>query len=430
MSQLTALLQAIDQAQAQQDDAVMATVVQVEGSAYRRPGARMLVWSHGQPVGTISGGCLESEACKKAQWLTRHGQPALQRYSTGHADFYTDPDAYAQAQDISSVYTNDIEADEDEALTFGLGCNGTVSVLFERLNSPAMLAVSQLLRHVQASQRAGVIATVISSQKSHYKETHDTKNKANQNNQSEISLQLGDRLLLDPLQHELSWFTQANSSVDSSLHQAMHNDVIFTLTRQKSLHQTYQTAQGSIQVFLEYVAPPNRLVIFGAGHDAQPLVSMAKMQGWHVSVIDSRPHFARKARFPDADYVGCIDLTDTSALAELANLTNGAAVAIMSHSLAQDRHWLKHMLLNPPRYIGQLGPRYRTERLIAEIQHSLTDPMHIEQGLEALHYPIGLDIGGDTPEAIALAIMAEITATLNQRSGKMLKQRNLSIHAE
>lgn len=56
--------------------------------------------------------------------------------------------------------------------------------------------------------------------------------------------------------------------------------------------------------------------------------------------------------------------------------------------------------------------------------------MHIEQGLEALHYPIGLDIGGDTPEAIALAIMAEITATLNQRNGKMLKQRNLSIHAE
>ena len=102
----------------------------------------------------------------------------------------------------------------------------------------------------------------------------------------------------------------------------------------------------------------------------------------------------------------------------------------MSHSLAQDRHWLKHMLLNPPRYIGQLGPRYRTERLISEIQQNLPQPRHIEQGLEVLHYPIGLDIGGDTPEAIALAIMAEITATMNQRSGKMLKQRDLSIHAD
>jgi xanthine dehydrogenase accessory factor len=405
MSQLSALLQAINQAHSQQDDAVMATVVHVEGSAYRRPGARMLIWSHGQPVGTISGGCLESEACKKAQWLTRHGQPVLQRYHTGHAEFYANSQGYTDSQD----------ADDDEALTFGLGCNGTVSVLFEQLNSPAMRAVSQLLQHVQTSQRAGVIATVISNQN-----THGTAH----------GLQLGDRLLLGPLQHELKWLTSANDSVDSSVHQAIYNDVIFTLTRQKSLHQTYQTAQGTISVFFEYVAPPNQLVVFGAGHDAQPLVSMAKMQGWHVSVIDSRPHFARQARFPDADHVRCIDLKDTTALAELSRLTHGAAVAIMSHSLAQDRHWLKHMLLHPPRYIGQLGPRYRTERLISEIQHSLTDPMHIEQGLEALHYPIGLDIGGDTPEAIALAIMAEMTATMNQRSGKMLKQRDLSIHAE
>lgn len=422
MSQLSALLNAIKQAQREQDDAVMATVVEVEGSAYRRPGARMLIWSHGQPVGTISGGCLEGEACKKAQWLTRHGQPALQRYRTGHADFYADSnfgvDSNADAQD----------ADDDEALAFGLGCNGTVSVLFECLNSPAMLAVSQLLQQVQTSQRAGVIATVISK-----------------NSASENGLQLGDRLLLDPQQHELSWYTQSSTAIDSALHQALHNDVIFTLTRQKSLHQTYQTAQGTISVFIEYVAPPNRLVIFGAGHDAQPLVSMAKMQGWHVSVIDSRPHFARKQRFMDADDVRCIDLKifdlknsdskdknskESTTLAELTRLTNGAAVAIMSHSLAQDRHWLKHMLLNPPRYIGQLGPRYRTERLISEIQQTLSEPLHIEQGLEVLHYPIGLDIGGDTPEAIALAIMAEIMATMNQRSGKMLKQRELSIHAQ
>lgn len=413
MSQLSALLNAIEQAQREQDNAVMATVVEVEGSAYRRPGARMLIWSHGQPVGTISGGCLEGDACKKAQWLTRHGQPALQRYTTGHADFYTDPQAYADSQD----------ADDDEALAFGLGCNGTVSVLFERLNSPAMQAVSQLLQEVQTSQRAGIIATVISAQPN----THNE-------NGFQPDLQLGDRLLLDPQQHELSWYTQSNSSIDSALHQALHNDVIFTLTRQKSLHQTYQTAQGTINVFIEYVAPPNRLVIFGAGHDTQPLVSMAKMQGWHVSVIDSRPHFARKQRFMDADVVRCIDLNacdgkDSTALSGIMRLTNGAAVAIMSHSLAQDRHWLKHMLLNPPRYIGQLGPRYRTERLINEIQQTLSEPLHIEQGLEVLHYPIGLDIGGDTPEAIALAIMAEMTATMNQRSGKMLKQRELSIHA-
>lgn len=407
MSQNSLFLQAFTQAQAQQDDAVIATVVQVEGSAYRRPGARMLIWSYGQSVGMISGGCLESEVCKKAQWLTRDGKPCLRRYSTGQAP--DDPDS--------------VLADEEETLAFGLGCNGTVSVLFERLHSPSMQQVSKLLAQVQHSHRAGVIATVI---------------KAPINASGGCNLKLGDRILLDPLQRELIWASQSDA-LAPALTQQIHNDLIFTLTRQKSLHQCYciddldnhpSSSSQSIELFIEYVAPPNRLVIFGAGHDAQPLVSMAKMQGWHVTVIDSRAHFAQRQRFMDADEVCHIDLKNLTALHELHDWLKGAAVAVMTHSLSQDRHWLGYLLANPPRYIGQLGPRYRTERLVHELQQTSTDASALEAGLEVLHYPIGLDLGGDTPEAIALAIMAEITAVMNQRSGKMLKQRSYSIHAE
>ena len=97
----------------------------------------------------------------------------------------------------------------------------------------------------------------------------------------------------------------------------------------------------------------------------------------------------------------------------------------MSHSYSQDRHWLGSVLQGSPAYIGQLGPRDRTERLLDEIrQHSPQLP-----ALERLHYPIGLDIGGDTPESVATAILAEMTAAINQRTGGMLKHRQAAIHA-
>lgn len=402
MGQFSTLLDTLKNTPDSHDDMIMATVVKVEGSAYRRPGGRMLVLPFGQSVGTISGGCLEGEVCKKANWLTRNGQPALQRYSTGNIEFLSEGH-------LTSLDESDQLADEDEALSFGLGCNGKVTVLFERVNSTATRRLIQLLQQVERLQRASVVATVIAVS-------------------GNSGFSIGDRLLLDPASREMQWMTNFQQPAQhNELAQQISHDLLFTLTRQKSLHQHYTSALGTLEVFFEYVAAPERLVIFGAGHDAQPLVSMAKMQGWYVTVIDSRAHFARPQRFPEVDQVLCIGLNENY---NLSDITNGAAVAVMSHSLTQDRHWLKQLLLKPPRYIGQLGPRYRTERLISEISQQVADQAVLESGLEVLHYPIGLDIGGNTPESIALSIMAEITAVLNQRNGKMLKQREISIHAE
>ena len=174
-------------------------------------------------------------------------------------------------------------------------------------------------------------------------------------------------------------------------------------------------------MFCEYLAPQRRLVIFGAGHDAQPLTHMAKLLDWHVTVVDGRAHFARAERFPDADTVLQVDARPPY---DLHALTDGAMVAIMSHSYSQDRHWLGSVLQGTPAYIGQLGPRDRTERLLDEIRpHSPHLP-----ALERLHYPIGLDIGGDTPESVATAILAEMTAAINLRAGGMLKHRQAAIH--
>lgn len=365
MSGLNDLLQAIDTAARQGEETILATVVKVEGSAYRRPGARMLIPIHGRTVGTVSGGCLEQDLAKKAWWLTDSGEPVVRRYSTG---------------------ATEDEDDEQSALTFGLGCNGTVFVMLERLPAKSPAPAIELLRRVRDSQQPAAMATVIASSR-------------------DASARVGDRLLSN------TEGSLRNLQLNSAMRRGLHK----TLMQKKSSIRLYSNARGEVEVFFEYIAPPPRLVIIGAGHDAQPLVRMAKLLDWHVSVVDSRSHFARAERFPQADAVILASLDNPF---DLAPLIDGAAVAVMTHSYRQDRHWLGLALQAAPAYIGQLGPRERTERLLAQIGTSTS----------ALHYPMGLDLGGDAPQSVALAILAEMTAVMNQRQGGMLRNRGKPIH--
>lgn len=375
MSGLNTLLDALLAEREAGREAVLATVVKVEGSAYRRPGARMLVSRFGRPEGTISGGCLEAEVAKKAWWLTEAG-PALRSYSTAEAD------------DAS-----------EEALSFGLGCNGKVHVLFERLPAGPCALVDALLS-VRDRQQPAAIATVIVSS-------------------GAAAPRLGERLCLMPGQEA------AGELLRSVLVEQISADLQQTLLRGKSSRGLYPNGLGEVEVLLEYLPPVRRLVIFGAGHDAQPLVRMAKLLGWHVTVIDGRAHFARAERFAEADQVLVGDVEQPF---DYHELVRGAAVAVMTHSLVQDAHWLQGVLHSEPCYVGQLGPRERTERLLACIHEKLAKPQDELPGLECLHYPIGLDLGGDTPESVAMAVLAEIQAVLNGRNGGSLRFRSASIH--
>ncbi|PAU63900.1 xanthine dehydrogenase [Pseudomonas sp. PIC25] len=372
MTGTSALLEAIQRAERAGEESVLATVVKVEGSAYRRPGARMLIPLYGGTVGTVSGGCLEAELAKKAWWFTEAGVPRVRRYSTG---------------------TDESDDEQERSLTFGLGCNGTVHVLLERLVPASSSPVVELLQQVRRSQLPGALATVISSYRN-------------------ARVQVGDRLMLEP-----SW-RFAGRLWHAELEEAVRRDLAEVLSRQRSELRVYSDVRGDIEVFLEYVAPQVRLVVFGGGYDAQSLVRMAKMLDWHVTVVDGRTHFARPERFPEADAVICA--TPGEALLSL----DGAVVLVMSHSYSQDLRWLRQTLQASPVYIGQLGPRDRTQRLLAEI-----DPQGAGlPGLDSLHYPMGLDLGGDTPESVALAALGEITAVLNRREGGMLKHRRAAIH--
>jgi xanthine dehydrogenase accessory factor len=159
------------------------------------------------------------------------------------------------------------------------------------------------------------------------------------------------------------------------------------------------------EYFAEYVAPPRALFVFGAGDDAQPLTEFAHSLGWFVTVADGRSNLARAGRFPLAGAVTVL----RRGLGEGDRWPGPRdAAVIMTHSYEQDGILLRQLLPLSLTYLGILGPRARTERLIAGISAEIGAPA--ETCLERLHAPVGLDIGAHNPAAIALSIVAEIQA--------------------
>lgn len=379
MNQVADILKLAAQAQQQNIDGVLVTVVRTEGSAYRRAGAMMLILEDGRSVGMISGGCLEPHIIKRAFWLTRDSA-TIQVYQTG--DEQRDED---EASDL----------DWDDELNFGLGCNGKVHVLFERLT--AALPFLELISKVREDQQPTTVATLIRS------------------NRSEIAV--GTRINFNP-------HLEDNSTVLKPIPQPIMDELLSYKVSKKNadylvLNQSV-ASEDSLEVamqtewLIQRLQPQIRLLICGAGNDVMPLVTMAKLQDWHVTVVDSRLQYATSLRFPQADKVMQLPLENKDKLLELSA---NAAVAVMSHSLSQDRARLAILFEHPKtyKYLGQLGPRYRTERLINEISSACSDPSVLTEAIDRLHYPIGYKLGGDGPEALALSIMAQISGVVHEQ---------------
>jgi len=435
MNQVADILKLATKAKQQGIDAVLATVVRTEGSAYRRAGAMMLICEDGRSVGMISGGCLEPHIIKRAFWLTRNGAN-VQVYQTGDDIQYAD-DGQAQASvkrtkpDIYDGPDSDLDddlnsgldggldhdltnADFDE-LNFGLGCNGRVHVLFERLTTATPLL--ETVRNVRRTQQPITVATLIRA--NDYQ--HQGYISQNRNN-----LQIGMRINLDEYRSLGSVSAQEVTALSSILANTVVELAEYKLSDKNAKYVTVKNGKVTTEWLVQRLQPQVRLLICGAGNDVMPLVSMAKLQDWHVTVVDSRAQYATRMRFPQADVVMSLSLDDSEALLKLSN---NAAVALMSHSLSQDRARLAILLKHPDnyRYLGQLGPRYRTERLINEISINISNPTMLEAGIHKLHYPIGYKLGGDGPEALALGIMAQINTVMHDQNASVNgSQSNLS----
>ena len=398
MNQVADILKLASEAQQQGVDAVLATVVHTEGSAYRRAGAMMLICEDGRSVGMISGGCLEPHIIKRAFWLTRDGAN-VQVYQTGDDIEYAENGQAQVAINKEAGDTDDLDdldglddMDFDE-LNFGLGCNGRVHVLFERLATAAPFL--DLVRQVRRHQQPVIVATLI-------------RNNGCQNTE----LQVGLRINLDEYHNSENSPKQEIINPSNIIADIVEKLAEYKLSESNTEYVTIKTDEATTEWLVQRLQPQVRLLICGAGNDVMPLVTMAKLQDWHVTVIDSRAQYATRMRFPQADAVLPLSLEDTDTLLKFSH---NAAVALMSHSLSQDRARLAVLLTraNHYKYLGQLGPRYRTERLIDEIKATKSDPNILNNGINKLQYPIGYKLGGDGPEALALGIMAQINAVMH-----------------
>ena len=365
MTELQRLLLAYDQHRAAGRACALATVVEVQGSAYRRPGARMLVTAEGELTGAISGGCLEGDARQRARRAIFQGEPALVTYDTRDED--------------------------DPRHGLGPGCQGVVRILLEPLDFNESTNPLELLRDFAQHPAPAVLATVFEADAA-----------------TGLRAAVGQRLLLSE-----TGALRGTPLLAAPLAEAARA----TLTRGESRVLDMTTDAGPVRALLEVLSPPLRLVVYGAGNDAQPLVRLAATLGWHITVVDGRPHLATAARFPEAATLRVLSVSELP-----AQVPDPLAYhVLLSHNYAYDLAALQALLPVPVPYIGLLGPRLKARRLLTELSLSAAEITALLLG--RLHSPIGLDLGSETPEEIALAIVAEIQARRHRRDGRPLRER-------
>ena len=361
------------EAASQDENVVLATVVRITGSSYGGVGARMICLGDGSRVGLVSGGCLESDLAEHARRV----------YTTG----------------ISEVVTYDTRDDDDVPWGLGLGCNGLIEVLLEPLSPPQARDVAALIDRALAADSPSVVATVIRSRGS---ETGGPR--------------VGAHALFDG--------SEIRSTGDWGGGSALIDAAQFVLPAFAAGRRGIAQEIGSSEVAFEVITPAVRLVICGAGQDAAPVARLGSELGWEVTVVDHRPlSDARSARFPGARVVECADALQ---LASVLPRNQRFAAVVMSHHLARDRDYVYALLKSDVTYLGVLGPRKRTERMLAELVAREGPLPELD---ERFFSPVGLDIGGEGPDAIALSIISQISAVTSGRTGGHLRDRRAALHA-
>lgn len=211
---------------------------------------------------------------------------------------------------------------------------------------------------------------------------------------------------------------------DSELDKRVIKNAVELLLKEKSKTLTYEIVPSQkIEVYIESILPPPPLVIFGGDPDAVPIVNLGKQLGFKVTLVDHRSNFANPEKYPEADETV---VADSNEISQKVNLDEKTFVLVKTHNYLQDKEILKTVLTSKGRYIGQLGPKARTEDLLKDL--SKEGVSFKEEELQKLYAPVGLDLGGESPEQIALSILGEMLAVRNGREGGFLKHQTLSIH--
>jgi xanthine dehydrogenase accessory factor len=370
VSELTDVLSAIESLSARGEKLAVATIVAVKGSTYRRPGARLLVPEEGELIGNLSGGCLEGDVVDVARIVIREGAARIASW--------------------------DLTADDDEVWGLGLGCNGAIEVFVEPAEKFAEVAGA--LRMALEEEQPIAVVTVLES--------------------DVPGVEQGDRLLVRP-----DGSTQGPLG-DEALHANAREAALEEFELERSEIRAISASAGQVRAFIEVLEPPLRLLVCGAGHDAAPVVRAAAALGWAPIVVDDRPAFLTRQRFPEAARFVALERPDL--VATSAPIDARTHAIVMTHNFLRDKDYLRALLASPARFIAMLGPAARTQRILLELR---AEGLEVgEADLERIHGPAGLDLGAEGPEEIAAAIVAEIVATKRGREGGLLRDRKGPIH--
>lgn len=368
MKELQQIIQAYENSKSEHQAVALATVVQVDGSAYRRPGARMLVTQEGNLTGAISGGCLEGDALRKAQAVI--------------------------FQQKSMLVTYDTTDEDDQKFGVGLGCNGIIHVLIEPIDFGNPENPVELIKNALSDRETSLLLTLFSVP----------------NSKSE---QVGTIYLRKGNQNFGSL-----SRVHSDFKQVLEKE-ISDYDAPQNLIQSFSEYQ-QLSVFFEVIKPPVRVLLFGAGNDTIPLAKMAEILGFELILIDGRKNMATVARFPSAKQI--IQGAAEEIIEQIETDLNTVAL-LMTHNFEYEAVVLEKLLTFMIPYIGILGPKRKTEKLIQRLESK-----GISVHSDNIYAPVGVEIGAETSEEIALSVLAEIKAVLNKKEPIFLREKLGPIH--
>ncbi|WP_380676142.1 XdhC family protein [Salinigranum sp. GCM10025319] len=350
--------------------AVLATVVDVEGNAYRRPGAKMIVSADGDGVGNVTAGCLEDEILTLARDVIERDEPRVETY--------------------------DLTGDDD-VWGLGVGCNGIVDVLLEPLSE----SLRPILRADE--QRTGIgVVTVVET-------TVD-------------GLATGDRAYVGAVD-PTTYTADSNETLVEQLPEHVHEELPALIDRGAGAAVGFETDTGTTTVFVDGIAPPPELVVLGTGNDVGPVVDLATRNEFRVTVVGFRGGTDPEERFPAA---AAGETTSPRSLPDVHDFDDHTYVVAMTHNFVDDRLAVEALLSTDVPYVGLLGPQERFEEMLEEFEaegRTLSEPE-----LRRVFTPVGLDLGGGTPYQIAHSIVSEVLSVHNGTEPGHLRDRSGPIH--
>ena len=372
MKEIREIINAYNKAKKNEKRLALATLVHLNGSSYRRPGARMIVDEEGQLTGAISGGCLEGDALRKAVFCIHTQVPKLVVYDTSD--------------------------EEDATIGIQLGCSGIIQVLFEPIDETDPLNPIELLKKAIQKRQNTVLVTLYAPK-----------------------IKKGDIVGTSILLEESGEFH--NNSSFQFVPETLMQDIKETLMIKKSSFKSYQHNDTTFNAFVSFISPPISLVIVGAGNDAIPLQSIAETLGWEVIIVDGRHTYAKIERFSSACQ---IIVSKPEKVLQQIPIDEKTVFVLMTHNYNYDYAILKALLDKNIPYIGALGPKKKLDNMITDLKAE--NIFLNERQKNILYGPVGLELGAETPAEIALSITAEIMSVMNNKKGESLRNLVTEIH--